>query len=150
MSIFVRNNSSKNIFNRIPLSINSNLYKRNNSVEKDKKDASVKSLYMKDDKKYNKDLSILHYIMTRAGRKYSIKTAFSDNITQNEIMNYDLAMINKYEENLNSSFSFISDFDLEEENDDKEDSSFNSENDDNSFEEIIINTKYTKQLRTII
>ena len=49
-------------------------------------------------------------------------------------------MINKYEENLNSSLSFISEFDLENNNDIKEDNSFNSEDDDDSVEEIEIIT----------
>ena len=47
-------------------------------------------------------------------------------------MKYDLSMINKYEES-NSNLSFISEFDLEE-NKDKNDSSFNS--DENLTEEI--------------
>ena len=57
-------------------------------------------------------------------------------------------MINKYEENLNSSLSFISEFDLENDNDIKEDNSFNSEDDDDdSVEEIEINSKCNKNIR---
>ena len=50
-------------------------------------------------------------------------------------MKYDLSMIHKYNEDLNLNLSFISDFYLEE-NEDKNDSSFNSSFDDNSVEEI--------------
>ena len=53
-------------------------------------------------------------------------------------MKYDLNMVNKYEENLNSSLSFISEFDLENDGKNIEDNSFNSENDDDSGEEIEI------------
>ena len=51
-------------------------------------------------------------------------------------MKYDLCMINKYDEDLNSDLSFISEFDLEEEN--KNDDSFNSSFDEHSVEEIDI------------
>ena len=51
-------------------------------------------------------------------------------------MNYDLCMINKYDEDLNSDLSFISEFNLEEEN--EKDNSFNSSFDENSVEEIDI------------
>ena len=51
-------------------------------------------------------------------------------------MKYDLEMINKYDEDLNSSLSFISDFDLEGEN--ENDNSFNSSFDEHSVEEIEI------------
>jgi len=57
-------------------------------------------------------------------------------------------MINKYEENLNSSLDFISDFDLE--NDNENNGSFNSEKDDDSFEEIDIKTKYSKKIENYI
>ena len=52
-------------------------------------------------------------------------------------MDYDLCMINKYDENLNTSLSFISEFDLEE--DVKENnSSFESCDNDISIEQIKI------------
>ena len=50
--------------------------------------------------------------MNCSQKKYSTKTAFTDSSPEN--YKYDLSMINKYEENLNSSLSFISNFDLEE------------------------------------
>ena len=49
-------------------------------------------------------------------------------------------MINKYDEDLNSSLSFISEFDLENEENGNNDS-FNSSFDENSFEEIDIAKK---------
>ena len=57
-------------------------------------------------------------------------------------MKYDLSMINKYDEDLNSDLSFISEFDLEKD-EDKNDNSFNSSFDENSVEEIdiILKTK---------
>ena len=59
---------------------------------------------------------------------------------KSSISEYDLCMINKYDENLNSSLSFISEFDLEEEK--EKEISFNSSNNDNSVEQIdIINKK---------
>ena len=58
-------------------------------------------------------------------------------------MKYELNMINKYAEDLNSSLSFISEFDLENDENDK-DNSFNSSFDDNSVEEIEIIKKSKK------
>jgi hypothetical protein len=55
-------------------------------------------------------------------------------------MKYDLCMINKYDEDLNSSLSFISEFDLENDENDK-DNSFNSSFDENSVEEVEITKK---------
>ena len=62
-----------------------------------------------------------------------VKSNFSINSQE---MKYDLCMINKYDEDLNSDLSFISEFDLEEEN--EKDNSFNSSFDENSVEEIDI------------
>ena len=59
-------------------------------------------------------------------------------------MKYELSMINKYDEDLNSSLSFISEFDLENEENDN-DNSFDSCFDDNSVEEIDIVKKEKKQ-----
>ena len=53
-------------------------------------------------------------------------------------MNYDLC--NKYEEYLNHSLSFISEFDLEDDENEK-DNSFDSLNDDKSVEQIEIFSK---------
>ena len=74
-------------------------------------------------------------------RKETSKTDYSD--TSRE-MNYDLCMINKYDENLNSSLSFISEFDLEEDDNEKDDS-FNSSDNENSVEQIEIFKKNKKK-----
>ena len=59
-------------------------------------------------------------------------------------MKYELSMLNKHDEDLNSSLSFISEFDLENEENEK-DNSFNSSFDDeNSIEEIEIIKKSKK------
>ena len=75
-------------------------------------------------KKIKTDLCILNFITNDTDRKYSVKTSLSDS---NPIKyNYDLHMINKYDENFNSSLSFISEFDLEEDEEYKNDDSFDS------------------------
>ena len=75
-------------------------------------------------------------------RKDTTKTKCSETYKE---MNYDLCMINKYDENLNSSLSFISEFDLENEDNDK-DNSFNSSDNDNSVEQIDIFKKHREKL----
>ena len=77
--------------------------------------------------------------MKNLERRDTAKTAISESD-----INYDLCMINKFDENLNSSLSFISEFDLEE--DEKEfDNSFNSSENDNSVEQIDIKKKNIKK-----
>ena len=71
-------------------------------------------------------------IIRNTERKDSIKT----NITE-----YDLCMINKFDENLNSSLSLISEFDLEQDNENDKDSSFNSLDNEDSVEYIDISDK---------
>jgi len=147
MSVFSRNSSSKNVFNKYTSPIKPISNKRSNSVENYSKNSLVKCLYKQNVKKYNKNLLILNYIMTNSEKRYSIKTTFSDTICENETMKYDLNMVNNYEENLNSSLSFISEFDLEDDGKNIEDNSFNSENDDDSGGEIEINTKCDKNIK---
>ena len=92
----------------------------------------------------NRDLCILNLIsMKSIERKSSEKTTLSDIIP--EKFNYNVCMINKYDENLNSSLSFISEFDLEEEDDSFQDSFSSSNNDENCDEQIEIKTS-TKSL----
>ena len=122
LSSLKKNNSSK--FLSI-LSLSKNLYKKNIHI-------------------YNPNLSILNYIINCAEKKYSAKTRIS--ASNPDIRNYDLNMLNKYEENLNSSLSYISDFDLEKDQNDN-DSSFNSEFDEDSVEEIEIKTNYKQNKR---
>ena len=56
-------------------------------------------------------------------------------------------MINKYDENLNASLSFISEFDLEKDENEQDDSLNSSDNDDdNSLEQIEIKTKSSKRI----
>ena len=65
------------------------------------------------------------------------ETSFLNSTENSSEMKYDLNMINKYEEDSNSNLSFISEFDLEEDENKRKDS-FNSCFDDNSVEEIQI------------
>ena len=70
-------------------------------------------------------------------RNSSKRDILKSNISENsQEMKYDLGMINKYEEEPNSSLSFISEFNLEE--NDNESETFNSSLDDNSVEEFEI------------
>ena len=82
---------------------------------------------------------VLHFIRN-SSKKDTVKTTSSEKI---EEMKYELNMINKYDEDLNSSLSFISEFDLENEENEK-DNSFNSSFDENSVEEIEIIDKKKK------
>lgn len=115
--------------------------KREVSAEKSKSHLNFKSSFYKNNEpKINKNLCILNFITNETNRKYSIKTTLSDSLPNR---NYELYMINKYDENLNTSLSFISEFDLEEEN--KLNESFNSCDDINSsIEQIEIKTKTSK------
>ena len=128
------NNIRKNLLNS---EIKSNQFKK----QIYKKQASVKNDHLSKDifKKLN-ECCVLNFIRS-SERKGTAKTANSD--TQ---MDYDLCMINKYDENLNTSLSFISEFDLEE--DEKENNnSFESCDSDNSTEQIKIlkNTRNCKR-----
>ena len=142
MSVPYINNSNKDIFNYLPLiQMKSYQKQRSNSLVLNKNQFLKKDLYEKNEKGFNKNCPILNYLLIHTEKKYSRKTNFSDSSPEN--INYDLTMINKYEEDLNKSLSFISDFDLEQD-ENKEDSSFNSELDENddSIEKIDINIKY--------
>ena len=99
-----------------------------------KKHTSLQDDYIKEEifKKLNEG-TVLHFIRNPS-RKETVKTNFSENAQE---MKYDLCMINKYDEDLNSDLSFISEFDLEED-ENKNDDSFNSSFDENSVEEIEI------------
>jgi len=116
------------------------LRERKKSSGKSHNHLSLKySLYINEEKKINTNLCILNFISNESERKYSIKTSISES---NPIKyNYELHMINKYDEYLNSSLSFISEFDLEKEEDDenKFDDSFDSCcHDDSEIEQIEI------------
>jgi hypothetical protein len=112
--------------------LNSEIKPKQFNYQTYKKQASVKYDHLSKDisKKLN-ECCVLNFIRS-SERKGTAKTAMSD--TE---MDYDLCMINKYDENLNTSLSFISEFDLEE--DVKENnSSFESCDNDISIEQIKI------------
>ena len=83
---------------------------------------------------------VLNFIRNST-RKETVKTVFSDSSGE---VKYDLCMVNKFDENLNSSLSFISEFDLEEDDNEKE-NSFDSSDNDDSVEQIEIFGKNKKK-----
>ena len=89
------------------------------------------------------NLLILNYLINASEKNSSEKTALTE--TSPENFEYDLTMLNKFEEDFNTSLDFISDFDLEKD-DNKSFSSFDSENDNDSLEEIEIKTKHSKRV----
>ena len=118
----------------------SNHLNRNKSVQKSKRYLSLKHLfYQQESFKQNtkimkKDLPILNLILISTEKINSIKTSLSDNIPYK--FNYNLGMINKYDEKKDSNLSFISQFDLEDNEQNIKDS-FSSSNINNSCEEQI-------------
>ena len=124
-------NSSKNIRDE----------KNINSPDKSKLKIFIKKRISLQDDKIKEEIfnklnegTILNFI------RKSIKkeTSFLNLSEKSSEMKYDLNMINKYEEDSNSNLSFISEFDLEEDESRRKDS-FDSCFDDNSVEEIQIN-----------
>ena len=117
--------------------------KREPSIENLRKHLSLKNVFYEIDSEKNNDkkLPILNYITNNLNMRCSAKTASTTLAPEN--LDYDLCMINKYDENLNSNLSYISDFDLEEEANGND--SFDScDNDDSCIEEIEIKTKENK------
>ena len=112
---------------------NINKEKENPLKKSIKKSISLKNDNIKNEifKKLNEG-TVLHFI--RNSNIEKVKSNFS---IKSQEMKYDLCMINKYDEDLNSDLSFISEFDLEED-ENKNDDSFNSSFDENSVEEIEI------------
>jgi hypothetical protein len=87
----------------------------------------------------NPHLSILNLISKKSRRRKSTdKTNISETISD-KFNNYNIYMINKYDENFDSSLSFISQFDLEN-NENNLDNSFCSSNNEESCEQIEIKT----------
>ena len=117
--------------------------KRDSSSEKPRRRRlNLKTIFYENkpaEKKINTDLIILNFISDKSQTNFSARTALSD--TPQNKLDYNLCMINKYDENLNESLSFISEFDLEQDNENNEDSSFNSLDNDNSVENIDISDK---------
>ena len=108
-----------------------------------KKRPSLQDDYFKKEiyKKLNEGC-VLNFIRN-SKKKDTIKTNCSE---KSQEMKYDLSMLNKYDEDLNSSLSFISEFDLENE---ENDNSFNSSFDDNSVEVIEITSKIKSEKKII-
>ncbi len=109
----------------------------NKEKEKPSKKGIKKSISLQNDqikneifKKLNEG-TVLNFI-----RNSNMEKVNSNVSIKSQEMKYDLCMINKYDEDLHSDLSFISEFDLEEEN--KNDDSFNSSFDEHSVEEIDI------------
>ena len=143
MSISERHFSKKKNVFKSSLSIKLKPEKRSYSVKYQSDITLNKNLYKKETKIINENLLILNYIMNCSQKKFSAKTALTDSSPEN--LKYDLNMINKYEENINTNLSFISNFDLEDIYIDN--NSFNSEEDDNENYEIIENkTKTNKKV----
>ena len=128
-------------------SLLSKIEKRDNSFDKSKHSLNLKStFYQKEfnqDLKINNNLSILNFVINKNDQSSSFATTVTYKAP--EKLDYDLDMVNKYDEN--RSLSFISEFDLEED-DTKQDESFSScENDDPSIEEVEIIKKYPTHKR---
>ena len=123
-------NSSKNI--RDEKNVNNS--EKNRLKQYKKKRISLQDDIIKEEifKKLNEG-TILNFI-----RNFNKKeTSFLNSSGNSSEMKYDLNMINKYEENSNPNLSFISEFDLEEDESRRKES-FESCFDDNSVEEIKI------------
>ena len=122
------------------LRINKEENLKDNQKSSIKKRPSLQDDYFKKEiyKKLNEGC-VLNFIRN-SKKKDTIKTNCSEKFQE---MKYELSMLNKYDEDLNSSLSFISEFDLENEENEK-DNSFNSSFDENSIEEIEIIKKSKK------
>ena len=128
-------NSTNNIHENIIININSseeNITKKLSEKRKSLQPGNIKEeIYIK----LNQG-TILNFIRT----SYRKETFNIDCYESSSEMKYDLNMINRYEEESDTNLSFISEFDLEEaENNNNE--SFDSCLDENSVEEIEIVNK---------
>ena len=127
----VRKSLTKNDF------LISQIEKRDSSSEKPICYFDLKNKFNKNEpeEKINTDLIILNYVTNKS--EFSAKTTLSDALPDK--YDYDLCMVNKYDENLNSSLSFISDFDLEQD-ENQNDSFSSSDNDGECIEQFEIKT----------
>ena len=123
-------NSSKNI--RDEKIVNNS--EKNRLKQYKKKRISLQDDIIKEEifKKLNEG-TILNFIRNSNKKE----TSFLNSSGNSSEMKYDLNMINKYEEDSNPNLSFISEFDLEEDESRRKES-FESCFDDNSVEEIKI------------
>ena len=125
-----------NSSNKIRENINIKTPEQNNLKQFVKKRISLQDDFIKEKIYYKiNEGTILNFIRNSNKKVKHIIEPSGKNYTE---MKYDLSMINKYEEDSNSNLSFISEFDLEEENknNDSFESSFES-----SVEEIDIINK---------
>ena len=125
-----------NSSNKIRENINIKTPEQNNLKQFVKKRISLQDDFIKEKIYYKlNEGTILNFIRNSNKKVISIREPSGKNYSE---MKYDLSMINKYEEDSNSDLSFISEFDLEEENknNDSFESSFES-----SVEEIDIINK---------
>jgi hypothetical protein len=114
--------------------------KRSNSINIENEISLIKEFNKNDSKIYNEKYVVLNYIID-VKKRFSTSTALTD--AKPETFKYDLTMINKYEEDLNTSLDYISDFDLEK--DDNDNSSFESESDNNDSSDVEIKIKNNKK-----
>ena len=127
-----------NSSNKIRENINIKTPEQNNLKQFVKKRISLQDDFIKEKIYYKlNEGTILNFI--RSSNKNVISNRKSLEINSSEMI-YDLNMINKYEEESDSNLSFISEFDLEEE-ENKNNDSFESSLDENSVEEIDIINK---------
>ena len=128
-----------NSSNKIRENINIKTSEQNNLKQFVKKRISLQDDFIKEKIYYKlNEGTILNFI--RSSNKNVISNRKSLEINSSEMI-YDLNMINKYEEESDSNLSFISEFDLEEEEENKNNDSFESSLDENSVEEIDIVNK---------
>ena len=113
--------------------------KREDSTEKVREHLSLKCAFYQRSpkKKINKNLAILNFISNKKDKKYSAKTSISDS----EKIDYELSMVKKYEEIVDDNLSFISEFDLEAEENNLSDSFNSCDNDNSELEEIEIKSR---------
>ena len=127
-----------NSSNKIRENINIKTPEQNNLKQFVKKRISLQDDFIKEKIYYKlNEGTILNFI--RSSNKNVISNRKSLEINSSEMI-YDLNMINKYEEESDSNLSFISEFDLEEE-ENKNNDSFESSLNENSVEEIDIVNK---------
>ena len=126
--------SPKNVSKFMNILSHDNDKEKNNMKNKIKKHTSLQNdIFHKEIFNKLNEGCILNFIRGKT-RKESLKSSFSEPVRD---LNYDLCMINKYDEYLNHNLSFISEFDLEDDGNEK-DNSFDSLNNDKSVEQIEI------------
>ena len=85
------------------LSSNNKSHKRYSSIKSENEKSLKQNFYKTETKKYNEHLLVLNYLTNCSKKRFSVKTALTDS----ENMDYDLSMINRYEEDFNTSLNNI-------------------------------------------